>query len=360
MADKRTTGLALALGLLAATLPACLQAEKTDHVAGPAGSACNTNYHRQGCYVTTGKPAMQERMACKNNKWTLLEICSPPLVCVERSDPTSPDTAMRYADCTTAISKGGADTFSSGKDAYGSDTTPAARCGDGACNGSENWYNCPMDCTCGDGKCTGSETVLNCPADCHVSKCGDGHCQASETKSSCPADCSLASLCGDGQCTGGETQSGCPADCTPLGVCVMSNCYDALQACLSAASCRGIMDCVAACGSSGGCANDCASGTPPGPDYYGSLGNCIKQNGCGQPVATCGDGACQPGETAKNCSQDCDANSWKAGCIVRSGLGAGCQGCACETCVCATDSFCCGTAWDNKCIQSCAACGSCP
>jgi len=38
----------------------------------------------------------------------------------------------------------------------------------------------------------------------------------------------------------------------------------------------------------------------------------------------------------------------------------GCGGCACETCVCGLDSFCCTTAWDYLCVDACQnSCGGC-
>ena len=41
-------------------------------------------------------------------------------------------------------------------------------------------------------------------------------------------------------------------------------------------------------------------------------------------------------------------------------LASGCDGCACESCVCAMDEFCCNNAWDGKCVEECAFdCGGC-
>jgi hypothetical protein len=40
-----------------------------------------------------------------------------------------------------------------------------------------------------------------------------------------------------------------------------------------------------------------------------------------------------------------------AGCSTSS--YAGCGGCACETCVCGLDSFCCSTEWDIYCVEEC-------
>lgn len=359
-----------AVGLLAGLLPACLQAAKADHVGGPAGSVCNTSYHRQGCYVTSGKTPLHERMQCVDNKWKLLQICPSPLVCVERSDPTSPDSAMRYADCTVPTIKGGADTSGGNQDAFVShDSVPAGYCSDGKCTGSENPYNCPQDCPCGDGKCGPMETPLSCPADCHAAQCGDGHCQASETKNSCPSDCNVSGgICGDGSCDMSENQNTCPQDCTFVGTCVVENCDAQLQQCLDDATCTSVFNCIAACGHSGGCADACTSGTPDGPDYFGSLGYCIAQHDCGPAVPTCGEGTCEPGETQANCPGDCSGPGWRAGCTVRKGLPGGCTNCKCQNCVCygpipgglpGGDSYCCTAAWDARCAQECQMCGNC-
>jgi hypothetical protein len=50
-------------------------------------------------------------------------------------------------------------------------------CGDGVCNGREDYDTCEDDCVrpiCGDGECNGSETQSSCPDDCVGSTGGDG------------------------------------------------------------------------------------------------------------------------------------------------------------------------------------------
>ena len=39
------------------------------------------------------------------------------------------------------------------------------------------------------------------------------------------------------------------------------------------------------------------------------------------------------------------------GCEIQEGPG--CDGCACEECVCEFDSYCCSTAWDIYCVSKC-------
>jgi len=69
-------------------------------------------------------------------------------------------------------------------------------CGNGVCDGGEDFNSCPNDCSaCGDGVCDESigETPITCSADCHGSFCGDGTCDASENAITCSADCSVPS-----------------------------------------------------------------------------------------------------------------------------------------------------------------------
>ncbi len=52
---------------------------------------------------------------------------------------------------------------------------PAPFCGDGSCNGNENYDSCPQDCSppapfCGDGSCNGNENSQTCPQDCGGTK----------------------------------------------------------------------------------------------------------------------------------------------------------------------------------------------
>ncbi|MES1243852.1 MAG: hypothetical protein ABUT39_19760 [Acidobacteriota bacterium] len=64
-------------------------------------------------------------------------------------------------------------------------------CGDGFCNGSEDYYSCAPDCAyCGDLFCSPGEDTSSCYMDCAQAYCGDGICNNSETLGSCAADCS--------------------------------------------------------------------------------------------------------------------------------------------------------------------------
>lgn len=123
----------------------------------------------------------------------------------------------------------------------------AARCGDGACNGTETCSSCSGDCgmcmaQCGDGMCNGTETCTSCPRDCGVCmstpRCGDGMCNGSETCMTCSDDCGACpARCGDGACNGTEVCSTCAEDC---GQCAAPPC----MACSQNADCPSTHECL--------------------------------------------------------------------------------------------------------------------
>ena len=72
---------------------------------------------------------------------------------------------------------------------------------------------------------------------------------------------------------------------------------------------------------------------------------------------TGGNGVCDPGEDCVNCTSDC--GECNTGCYVSDEPG--CDGCACEACVCEQDPFCCNASWDDLCTSLCDDCGgNCP
>ncbi len=206
--------------------------------------------------------------------------------------------------------------------------------------------------TCGDGTCDwGTEDSTTCPNDCSNSYCGDGICSVAdqETCGGCPIDCGFCLTvgpggvgCGDGTCTGNENCTNCQADCGACGdyscacqadgTCCNgdfgSACQDACKACIGA---NGGGSCpISSCGD-GVCAGEtCAT--------------CDID--CGTCPAYCGDGNCDPGEDKASCPKDCTP-----GCMASDVPT--CNGCACESCVCANDSFCCTDAWDSACASEC-------
>jgi hypothetical protein len=52
-------------------------------------------------------------------------------------------------------------------------------CGDGSCDGLEDWGNCQLDCpppVCGDGTCDPGETQCNCSNDCGIPAFSEMNC----------------------------------------------------------------------------------------------------------------------------------------------------------------------------------------
>lgn len=73
----------------------------------------------------------------------------------------------------------------------------------------------------------------------------------------------------------------------------------------------------------------------------------------------CGDGVCAPRESTATCPDDCPPRAGLPDGCKTSELP-GCNSCGCETCVCAKDPYCCNTDWDANCIALCTeACGGC-
>jgi subtilisin family serine protease len=113
----------------------------------------------------------------------------------------------------------------------------------GTCESGEDCSNCPDDCISGqvdqscdacfrsecDGKCNPSKEGSDCP-DCAPNSsycCGDGICEGLEDYSNCSVDCPPP-VCGDGSCESGEDQCNCSADCgTPPTT--ETNCSDGVD-----------------------------------------------------------------------------------------------------------------------------------
>jgi|GEM_PF-3592946 len=210
-------------------------------------------------------------------------------------------------------------------------------CGDGACDPGEDWKSCQIDCgyvgdgfcdfkeyekygteksfplldkdcgpSCGNGKCEGGENFENCSGDCQSKNtdnftCGDGQCDKGDLKIGCEADCSIN--CGDGKCLAGvEFFRNCPQDCpSPIGEVEESqyqgktfnhpeyfNSYCGDKICKDSENAKNCwQDCPAVCGDSvcgfGENSENCAF-------------DCLKN---------CGNGNCELGESDKTCPLDC-------------------------------------------------------
>jgi hypothetical protein len=179
-----------------------------------------------------------------------------------------------------------------------------AVCGNANCESGETSGSCPADCglpspVCGDGKCEGGETTANCKADCPASGpvCGDGKCEIPEDNSICEIDCPATG----GSCVGkcGVESTGCMCDdqCAQYGDC----CGDYQSAC-GGGSCTPKCAAGAICGSDDGCGGKCAGGCAAGLV-------CNSSKVCVPSSAKCGNGTCESGETTANCAADCKTAS---------------------------------------------------
>ncbi|MCX8194174.1 MAG: hypothetical protein N3G19_02315 [Candidatus Pacearchaeota archaeon] len=199
-----------------------------------------------------------------------------------------------------------------------------ATCGNGNCEGSEDYYNCPQDC-CGEENmqvrtsnscCEGltavqdicefewpkeeeaelpvippslpsAEAIREFPTGHAVAppaeipekhcwfcvNCGNGICGKHETGENCPIDCAI---CGNGVCEGNESYENCPQDCcAKVGYRGPS----------PVKCCEGLI-----------AVDPCDVENPPS---YCTI--TIKQEAC----INCGDGKCDEYETVKNCPEDC-------------------------------------------------------
>ena len=88
----------------------------------------------------------------------------------------------------------------------------------------------------------------------------------------------------------------------------------------------------------------------------------VDSVGCGQcgGGSFCGDGACDNDESCGNCPQDCGSCGGSGDCCLPNGTP-GCDDGAISACVCAADSYCCETEWDDICVDEVEseACGVC-
>ena len=217
------------------------------------------------------------------------------------------------------------------------------------------------DCTegdyCDDGVCISGIDI--CPA-----QCGNGVCQESkgETCGTCSLDC--------GPCSSGCTTSTFPG----CGGCGCEACVCAIQpeCCTGPWNEQCAFLCVENCGVA---QSGCESGSVPGccgcgcetcvcdkhpeccTDAWTDVCIAACATECDGTCATyCGDGTCSDNETCDTCTEDCGVCP-ATGCEARPEPG--CDGCACESCVCELAPGCCESAWSSLCATACQSeCGS--
>ena len=261
-----------------------------------------------------------------------------------------------------------------GPDAGATDAA-AAVCGDTKCEaGKEYCDTCPKDC----GTCTGCQarSKAKCPScACEACVCTlDNYCCSKQWDSLCAGQCknacsgctlldgsmqidglvdaapdgSVPPACGDGKCNpANETCDTCPKDCGKCNGCKSQNssgcpgCACETCVCKKDAYCCSVQwdsTCAGLCKGCGGCTVSDLGLPDTGPDLVIT-------------PAKCGDGKCDPiDEYCDSCPKDCGKCN---GCSMR--LNKNCSGCACETCVCKDDVYCCDSQWDGYCAMGCKA-----
>lgn len=298
-------------------------------------------------------------------------------------------------------------------------------CGDGQCTPDEDCANCPLDCgACAQPCCETSPSPGCVDEAIEACVCAeDSYCCTNQWDAICVREvgqlhCATACECGDGVCPWYEDSTSCPADC---GIVPTSCCEEATTpGCEPPPGAPGIEDCVCAqdpfccttawdetcvrlvdelrCGTCtcnddiceswedcescpsdcGECALDCCATHPSAGCVEDRVEECVCDEdpyccttqwdgicvqevtslSCG--VCSCGDGTCQTTtESCASCPTDC-GSCQQDGCTATPGVP-GITHPEIESCVCATDSYCCTTAWDNICVGEVESfgCGTC-
>jgi hypothetical protein len=233
-------------------------------------------------------------------------------------------------------------------------------CGDGECSAGEACDNCPDDCgPCGGtGSCCEVQETEGCD-DPTIQACvcaEDSFCCDFKWDSICVdeiADFGCGSCeaggCGDGQCADDESCLSCPEDC---GQCAGSGC------------CSPHFE--------PGCADPAVEGCVCEQDSFCCevewdeiCANEVTSLDCGQCEVgpTCGDGECQGGENCEVCPGDCGECAGGGDCCAPLETP-GCSDPDIQACVCALDSYCCETMWDDICVgevegEGCGSCEAC-
>ncbi len=308
-------------------VPACSGKQcGSDGCGGSCGSCASDAY----CAGTTCKVfrSCADMFGC----WS--ECVATDQACIDRCWlDASPEAQRQYMDLTNCLVQA---CGSNGTDAcyygayYGACRVPYAAC-----------LDCTTNCTgrqCGDDGCGGQ-----CGTCAGGYSCTSGWCIASCTPQCMTAD-GWRLECGSdgcgGQCgtcpTGASCQNGqCIPSCTPScggRTCGADGCGGQCGYCWDGATCV-----------NGRCQNQCV------PQCFGME---CGADGCGGQCGTCPPGL------------SCDANIGRClpggqqdGCTATN--TGGCGGCACEAGVCSQDPYCCKTAWDDVCVETCRRSGGC-
>ncbi len=200
---------------------------------------------------------------------------------------------------------------------YDGTVTPPV-CGNGQCETGETTANCPGDCPASTtGLWDPCDANFECPGTMVCVQEGSGgptHCtyECGSGLAACPTLYTCYTMqgggsvcvpsCGDGTCNPGETAANCPDDCGSAG--------DIWGECGTDYACPGQQFCVQLEDDSLRCTVECTLGGSDCPSGFECAelqdggGACIESE---TPVAECGNGRCEDGETTGNCPADCPA-----------------------------------------------------
>ncbi|GMV42762.1 MAG: hypothetical protein AMXMBFR64_44780 [Myxococcales bacterium] len=230
-------------------------------------------------------------------------------------------------------------------------------CTDDACNPVSGCVSSPNKAACDDDNpCTAGDTCAGGVCAGKPKTCDDGNpCTADgcDAKTGCtylPKSglcedgdvCTASDFCEDGECKAGEPA--CPtcetdADCAPYED---GNLCDGITRCLGG-YCKPDPATIPKCDTSKdtGCdVTQCVPDTGLCKTVTLSEGDpCNDKNGCTEGE-TCQGGQCKGGKVV--CTSGCKPTEEP-----------GCGGCSCEGCVCALDPFCCNVHWDESCVGLC-------
>lgn len=311
----------------------------------------------------------------------------PVLVCDDQNGCTT-DTCDPATGCVFTPTTEGCDD--------GDVCTADDVCDDGACVGSSP-LNCDDENACTFDSCDAVNGCLNDEVEKEGSPCNDGEtctlddtCQNGACVPGNPADieegtldctlCSEESPCaqtedmcdGEFECLNGfckETLTNL-VSCNDFDPCTLDACNPIDGSCTNSPEENGV-----ACDDGDACTENtaCLEGSCTGD----AIANCVP--GCGaSPNPGCDGCECEDCVCAidsfccdtqwdescvtlctDDCGMGCGPVEASAGCSTSNNPG--CDGCDCEACVCAADNFCCATSWDSSCVASCEGCGTvCP
>ena len=292
------------------------------------GKVCGTN----GCGGTCGVCPVSE--TCQNG------ICFKGLPCSDLIECALSCVSTMGVACLY-------DCLDEGTPEAQAEFFDVVQCVVGACG-----FNLNTTCMLGalEGACNAEyNECINCVPACGGKQCGPDGCSG------------ICGVCPDTHyCDNYKCKPVCQPTCVgPDGVpkeCGGDGCGGSCGSCPPNMQCDGGQCenvCIPSCGGkqcgSDGCGGVCGFC----PDGFA----CTPSGSCESVGPVCGDGACDfwDGESCKTCPWDCGPCG--DGCTVTQWPG--CNGCACEECVCAQDPFCCNNSWDSLCVNECYDCGGC-